>query len=299
MESQPEKKLANLPKWLNIGLAFPIIILNGWLLIQFINYFQPLVSIISIAILLAFVLDYPIKLLQKRGVPRILAVVVVLLLSIIILGAIGVILLPLILEQLNELANLLPYWIESGTQQIEALQNWASTQKLPVNLSGLAAESSNRFFAGQAQTAAGFNETQRHIDSFSASTNLGLCQGFSSVKEAICNSTGLINTNIANTYNNLTSQLTALGSAQAAMECRLSNQNERTQGLIVNSTDKILCAIETSNKNTRILQLEERLAEERSHHHGSSLSNLNININNLQNQVQALLASGGNRPGNS
>ncbi|MFM6817678.1 MAG: AI-2E family transporter, partial [Dolichospermum sp.] len=67
-------------------------------------------------------------------------VVLVLLLSIIMLGAIGVILLPLILEQLNELANLLPYWIESGTQQIEALQNWASTQKLPVNLSGLAAE---------------------------------------------------------------------------------------------------------------------------------------------------------------
>jgi predicted PurR-regulated permease PerM len=41
---------------------------------------------------------------------------------------------------LNELANLLPYWIESGTQQIEALQNWASTQQLPVNLSGLAGE---------------------------------------------------------------------------------------------------------------------------------------------------------------
>ncbi|MFM6279052.1 MAG: AI-2E family transporter, partial [Dolichospermum sp.] len=107
-------------------------------LIQFINYFQPLVSIISIAILLAFVLDYPIKLLQKRGVPRILAVVLVLLLSIIMLGAIGVILLPLILEQLNELANLLPYWIESGTQQIETLENWASTQKLPLNLGGLA-----------------------------------------------------------------------------------------------------------------------------------------------------------------
>ncbi|WP_233455388.1 MULTISPECIES: AI-2E family transporter [Nostocales] len=137
---QPVKSLPNLPKWLNIGLAFPVILLNGWLLIQFINYFQPLVSVISVAILLAFVLDYPIQLLQKRGVPRILAVVVVLLLSIIILGAVGVILLPLILEQLNELANLLPYWIESATQQIEALQNWAATQQLPVNLSGLAGE---------------------------------------------------------------------------------------------------------------------------------------------------------------
>ena len=132
--------LPNLPKWLNIGLAFPIILLNGWLLIQFINYFQPLVSVISVAILLSFVLDYPIKLLQKRGVPRILAAIVVLLLSIIILGAVGVILLPLILEQLNELANILPYWIESATQQIEALQNWAATQKLQVNLSGLAGD---------------------------------------------------------------------------------------------------------------------------------------------------------------
>ena len=41
---------------------------------------------------------------------------------------------------MNELANLLPYWIESATQQIEALQNWAATQQLPVNLSGLAGE---------------------------------------------------------------------------------------------------------------------------------------------------------------
>jgi predicted PurR-regulated permease PerM len=137
---QPVNNLPNLPKWLNIGLAFPVILLNGWLLIQFINYFQPLVSVISVAILLAFVLDYPIQILQKRGVTRNLAIIVVLLLSIVILGAVGVILLPLILEQLNELANLLPYWIESGTQQIEAWQNWASTQQLPVNLSGLATE---------------------------------------------------------------------------------------------------------------------------------------------------------------
>ncbi|MFM7408385.1 MAG: AI-2E family transporter [Cuspidothrix sp.] len=137
---QPVKYLPNLPKWLNIGLAFPIIILNGWLLIQLINYFQPLVSVVSVAILLAFILDYPIQILQKRGVTRNLAILVVLLLSVIILGAVVVILVPLILEQLNELANLLPYWIESGTQQIEALQNWASTQQLPINLSGLASE---------------------------------------------------------------------------------------------------------------------------------------------------------------
>ncbi len=50
-----------LPRWLTFALAFPIIILNGWLLIQVIKYFQPLVSVVVLAILLSFVLNYPIK----------------------------------------------------------------------------------------------------------------------------------------------------------------------------------------------------------------------------------------------
>ncbi|HLO83423.1 MAG TPA: AI-2E family transporter [Nostocaceae cyanobacterium] len=129
-----------LPRWLNIGLAFPVIILNGWVLIQVIKYFQPLVSIVSIALLLAFVLDYPIQFLHKRGVGRNLAIIAVLALAILILGAVGVILIPLILQQLNELANVLPSWFDSGAQQVEALQNWVLTQQLPVNLGGLATQ---------------------------------------------------------------------------------------------------------------------------------------------------------------
>jgi predicted PurR-regulated permease PerM len=129
-----------LPRWLNIGLAFPVIILNGWLLIQVIQYFQPLVNVVSVAILLAFVLDYPIKFLQKRGVGRNLAIIAVLVLAIVILGAVGVILIPLIFQQLNELANVLPSWFDSGIQQIGVLQNWVITQQLPVNLGGLATQ---------------------------------------------------------------------------------------------------------------------------------------------------------------
>ncbi|WP_413175739.1 AI-2E family transporter [Anabaena azotica] len=130
-----------LPRWLSIGLAFPIAILNGWLLIQVIQYFQPLVSVISVAILLAFVLDYPIKFFYKRGVPRNLAIVGVLLIAVVILGAVGVILVPLIFQQLNELVNILPVWIDSGTQQLQVFLNWAATQQdLPVNISGLATQ---------------------------------------------------------------------------------------------------------------------------------------------------------------
>ncbi|TAE54050.1 MAG: AI-2E family transporter [Nostocales cyanobacterium] len=134
--------ISKLPRWLSIGLAFPLIILNGWLLIQVVKYFQPLVSVIAVAVLLSFVLNYPIQFFNKNiGVPRILSIIGVLLIAVIILGAVGVILIPLILQQLNELVNILPAWIDSGKEQLQAFLNWAATQQdLPVNIAGIASQ---------------------------------------------------------------------------------------------------------------------------------------------------------------
>ena len=126
-----------LPQWLTIALAFPLTILNGWVLLQVVDYFQPLVSIVVAAILLAFVLDYPIKFLQKQGVNRYLAIGGALLLAVVIVVALALTLVPLILEQIDELVRILPFWIDSGTQQLQALQNWVTTQPLPSNLSSL------------------------------------------------------------------------------------------------------------------------------------------------------------------
>ncbi|MFK0735639.1 MAG: AI-2E family transporter [Gloeotrichia echinulata DVL01] len=112
--------------------------LNGWLLLQLVQYFQPLISIFAAAVILAFVLNYPIQFLKQRGVQRNLAIGGVLLLAVVILVALGIILIPLIIEQLNELANILPSWIDSGTQQLQAFQDWAlKQQELPINVSGL------------------------------------------------------------------------------------------------------------------------------------------------------------------
>jgi predicted PurR-regulated permease PerM len=127
-----------LPRWLSYGLAFPLVILNGWLLIQVVQYFQPLVSVVAIAILLSFVLNYPIQFFQRRGVPRNLAIIGVILSAVVILAGVGVTIVPVILQQLNELANILPSWIDSGLQQLDAFQNWAATQQIPINLRGLA-----------------------------------------------------------------------------------------------------------------------------------------------------------------
>ncbi|WP_414623906.1 AI-2E family transporter [Calothrix sp. CCY 0018] len=126
-----------LPRWLSFGLAFPLFILNAWVLLGVIKYLQPLVDIVIAAVLLAFVLEYPIGFFQKRGVNRNLATAGVLLLAIVIVVVLGIIVLPLILEQVNELVNILPNWIDSGTQQLQTFQNWAATQQLPINPSGL------------------------------------------------------------------------------------------------------------------------------------------------------------------
>ena len=126
-----------LTKWLTIALAFPLIILNGWVLLQVIDYFQPLFSIVVAAILLSFVLDYPIQFFQKQGVNRYLAIAGVFLLTVILVVGLTLTLVPLILEQIDELARILPAWIDSGTQQLKALQNWATNQPLPANLSNL------------------------------------------------------------------------------------------------------------------------------------------------------------------
>ncbi len=121
-----------LPRWLRLSLVFPLLFLNGWLLFQLFSYLEPLVSIFVTASLLAFVLDVPIKLLQRRGVNRSGSIAIVFLIALLILIVLGLILIPQILEQLSSLINSLPQWIESGTEQIQNLEKWDKTHKYAV-----------------------------------------------------------------------------------------------------------------------------------------------------------------------
>jgi predicted PurR-regulated permease PerM len=144
-----------LPRWLNISLIFPLVILNGWVLLQVIKYFQPLVNIFVAAILLAFVLDYPIDFFQRQGIKRKLAISAALLLTIVIVVALAITLVPLILQQLYELANILPSWIDSGSQQLQTFQDWAlKQQELPINISNLVTQVLDRL-SSQLQTFTG------------------------------------------------------------------------------------------------------------------------------------------------
>lgn len=127
--------LNKLPRFFTIGLAFPIIFLNGWLLLLLANSLQPLVSTLISATLVAFLLDYPIRFLQQRGVNRGISAAVVLLLFVVLVTVLFIFLGPVILRQANELIIRLPEWLRSGQQQLKSLEAWAAEQQIPVDFS--------------------------------------------------------------------------------------------------------------------------------------------------------------------
>ncbi|MEM1172866.1 MAG: AI-2E family transporter [Cyanobacteria bacterium P01_H01_bin.35] len=118
-------------------LALPIIVINGWALLQIFQYFGRIITIAVSATLLSFLLDYPVLFLQRHGVKRNRAVILVFLVALVIILVLGIILIPLLLEQLTGLIEKLPSWLESGNQQLESFDKWASKRQLPINLTGL------------------------------------------------------------------------------------------------------------------------------------------------------------------
>jgi predicted PurR-regulated permease PerM len=123
-----------LPRWLQVGIIFPVVFLNGWLLSILIGYLEPLVSIFISATLLAFLLDFPVRGLQDRGIRREWAVSLVLIVAILVLVILSVILVPLVVEQLNDLIVNLPGLLEASREEIQSTQHWIIVQNLSINV---------------------------------------------------------------------------------------------------------------------------------------------------------------------
>jgi len=128
--------LNKLPRWFSLGLTFPLIFLNGWLLLLLCRELQPLISILITATVISFLLDYPIRFLTKLGLKRGIAAGLVILVFFMLLSTLAIFLVPLILSQANELLVRLPEWIKSGQQQLQTLQTWAIAEQLPIDFSG-------------------------------------------------------------------------------------------------------------------------------------------------------------------
>lgn len=122
-------------KWLILTLLFPLFFLNGWLLLQLFQYFKPLVTIFILASLFAFILNYPVALLEGQGVKRNYGVTLVFALATFILVIVGITVLPIVSEQFHEMVKLLPQWIDSTEAKLQGLNDWAFNQSIKIDFS--------------------------------------------------------------------------------------------------------------------------------------------------------------------
>ncbi len=132
--------LNRLPRWLVWGLAFPLFIVDGWLTLRVFAFFRVQLTIFLTAILLSFLLNYPVQWLSRFRLRRSLAILLVLLVFVSILSAGGVLLVPPLMAQINGFSSRLPSWLDSGLSQVAALQNWAESLNLPLDLTRLTAQ---------------------------------------------------------------------------------------------------------------------------------------------------------------
>jgi predicted PurR-regulated permease PerM len=134
-----------LPPWFNKGLLLTFIVVNGYFLFPVFQYLRPTLVLIVTATLLAFLLNYPVRILSFLGLKRGYSIGIVFGVILILLGIFTITLVPLLLQQLNEFSLRLPMWINSGTEQLETFEAWAIEKSLPIDVSALVTQLEDRF----------------------------------------------------------------------------------------------------------------------------------------------------------
>lgn len=127
----------NFQNLLIIGLGFPVIGLNLWVLSQLFRYFEHPIVILTVAALIAFLLNYPVKILERLHFNRTPAIVCVLLITVTLVVILGVTVLPSAIEQTSELVRQVPEWIRASNENINAWEEWAKRKGLQIDLNVL------------------------------------------------------------------------------------------------------------------------------------------------------------------
>ncbi len=128
------------PAWMRWGLALPLLTLNLFVLRQLLVPLAPFPGLFLTAALIAFLLDIPARWLRARGLPGWLAIGCVVLVAGGILVLAGLAVVPLLIDQLAQLINALPAWLEGSEVLIDRLQDWATSHGLPSDFGNLSSD---------------------------------------------------------------------------------------------------------------------------------------------------------------
>ncbi|MEM6519558.1 MAG: AI-2E family transporter [Cyanobacteria bacterium P01_D01_bin.71] len=138
------QSLGPFARTLVILLAAPLMVLNVWALARIFEYFREILVAVIIASLLAFLLGYPVRWLRQLGIRQGIASTFVLLGALLVLLTVGITILPLVIEQAQQLVTKLPEWFDSGKGQLLELDSQFETWGLPFNLDGVISQINDR-----------------------------------------------------------------------------------------------------------------------------------------------------------
>jgi predicted PurR-regulated permease PerM len=130
------RRSATLQRLFILGLMGPIVALNLWVLSQIFRYFEHLITLLTIAAILAFLLNYPVQFFERIKITRTQAVIVVLFLTLALLLVLGLTLVPAVIDQTSQLFNKLPEWLQASQQNLDDLDRWARARRFPLDLKG-------------------------------------------------------------------------------------------------------------------------------------------------------------------
>ncbi|HIK45874.1 MAG TPA: AI-2E family transporter, partial [Leptolyngbyaceae cyanobacterium M65_K2018_010] len=127
-----------------VALATPVLVLNLWAISVIFGYFRSILVMVLIAALLAFLLSYPMANLERAGLKRELAAILVLVLALVGFTALAITVLPFVIDQGQQLVGRLPEWFDSGKTQLMMLDRKFAEWGWPINLDVLITQISDR-----------------------------------------------------------------------------------------------------------------------------------------------------------
>jgi predicted PurR-regulated permease PerM len=128
------RRSASVKSLLFYGLSGPIIALNIWLVSQFYRLFQHPITILIIAAILAFLLNYPVKFFERARITRTQAVIIVLLVALTLFVILGVTLVPIVVDQTIQLLNKIPGLLSASQENLQQFEALARQRRLPLDL---------------------------------------------------------------------------------------------------------------------------------------------------------------------
>jgi len=148
------RRLASFQRLIVIGFGAPVVAMNVWVLSQAVSYFDHLFTVLTVAAILAFLLNYPVKFFKKARITHTQSVITVLLVSLTLLVILAFTIVPLIFDQLQELLQGIPAWLKMSQDNLAWLDKWARNRRLPLDLTGFSNRITTRV-ESQAQELAG------------------------------------------------------------------------------------------------------------------------------------------------